>query len=237
MECMQIYRRSMKIASHFEQNILKENPMNITKTMTALLVGFSMLVISGVPATAQSYTEDIHYVKLQNPIRTADQNSIEVRLFCSYLSSHCAQLFPKIEIWMGSQQDDVKLVMTPVTYNKALWTLHARAFFTAEALGIGDRFHQKIYGLASNQLRQISRKESFTKYFAEQGINQQDFSKTWNSFAIKSQVKSASTVTRSAKVSGTPEIVIDGKYRITSRSAGSLDKMLKVADFLIKKVR
>ncbi|MBN4066370.1 thiol:disulfide interchange protein DsbA/DsbL [Ahrensia sp. AH-315-G08] len=211
--------------------------MNITKTIMALLVGISMLVISGVPATAQSYTEGNHYVKLQNPIRMKDPNSIEVRLFCAYPSGHCAQIFTKIETWMRSQQDDVKLVMTPVTYNKAVWTLHARAFYTAEALRIGDRFHRKMYGLTTNQMKRITTKGHFESYITGLGIDQQSFHKTWKSFGINSQVKRATALTRTAKVSSIPAIIVDGKYRINSRSADSLDKMLKVADFLIKKAR
>ena len=39
------------------------------------------------------------------------------------------------------------------------------------------------------------------------------------------------------RLRGTPEIVINGKYRISGRSAGSQSDMLKVASFLIEKER
>ena len=39
------------------------------------------------------------------------------------------------------------------------------------------------------------------------------------------------------RLRGTPEIVINGKYRISGRSAGSPSEMLKVATFLIDKER
>lgn len=39
------------------------------------------------------------------------------------------------------------------------------------------------------------------------------------------------------RLRGTPEIVVNGKYRISGRTAGSPREMLKVATFLIDKER
>jgi len=42
---------------------------------------------------------------------------------------------------------------------------------------------------------------------------------------------------RSYRTQGTPEMVVNGKYRVSSRMAGGFDGMIKVADFLIAKER
>jgi thiol:disulfide interchange protein DsbA len=42
---------------------------------------------------------------------------------------------------------------------------------------------------------------------------------------------------RAYKVRGTPEIIVNGKYRISSTKAGGFSGMLKVAEFLIDKER
>ena len=38
-------------------------------------------------------------------------------------------------------------------------------------------------------------------------------------------------------VQGTPEVIINGKYRVTTRMSKGFDGMLKVASFLIEKER
>ena len=50
-------------------------------------------------------------------------------------------------------------------------------------------------------------------------------------------VNQAKARTAGYRVQGTPEVIVNGKYRVSSRNAGSMDGMLKVADFLIEKER
>ena len=50
-------------------------------------------------------------------------------------------------------------------------------------------------------------------------------------------MRQANSRARAAKITGTPEMMVNGKYRISIRKAGSQANMLKVADFLIAKER
>ena len=51
------------------------------------------------------------------------------------------------------------------------------------------------------------------------------------------QVRQAIARAKGARIAGTPEMMVAGKYRITTRKAGSQANMLKIADFLIEKER
>ena len=52
---------------------------------------------------------------------------------------------------------------------------------------------------------------------------------------MDSQVKQAEARTRSYQIGGTPEIVVNGNYRVSTRSAGGQAQMLEVVDFFIVK--
>jgi thiol:disulfide interchange protein DsbA len=52
-----------------------------------------------------------------------------------------------------------------------------------------------------------------------------------------SMVNQAKSRVRGYRVQGTPEVIVNGKYRVSSRNAGSFNGMLKVAEFLIEKER
>ena len=54
---------------------------------------------------------------------------------------------------------------------------------------------------------------------------------------MNSLVKQAGARAQSYGITGTPEMVINGKYRISARMAGSQTKMLQVAEYLINKER
>ena len=57
----------------------------------------------------------------------------------------------------------------------------------------------------------------------------------FDSFGVDSQVRQADAGARSAKVSGTPSLMVAGKYLIETRAAGSQTNMLEIARFLIDK--
>ena len=73
--------------------------------------------------------------------------------------------------------------------------------------------------------------------FTANGVSQEDFDKTFNSFGVNSQVNQGIAVAKSARVTGTPALMVNGKYHISGRSAGGQAEMLKIADFLIQKER
>ena len=52
-----------------------------------------------------------------------------------------------------------------------------------------------------------------------------------------SMITQAKSRVRAYKVRGTPEMIINGKYRISTTKAGGFSGMLKVAEFLIDKER
>ena len=54
---------------------------------------------------------------------------------------------------------------------------------------------------------------------------------------MTSMVNQASSRVRGYRVRGTPEIIVNGKYRVSTRDAGGFEGMLSVANFLIEKER
>jgi thiol:disulfide interchange protein DsbA len=50
-------------------------------------------------------------------------------------------------------------------------------------------------------------------------------------------VKQADARARTAKITGTPSMMVNGKYLVTARKAGSQAGMLEVAEFLIERER
>ena len=69
------------------------------------------------------------------------------------------------------------------------------------------------------------------------GVAAEDFHKAYSSFGVSSQVNQASARAKAAKITGTPALMVDGKYHVSTRKAGSQADMLKVSDFLIEQER
>jgi len=85
--------------------------------------------------------------------------------------------------------------------------------------------------------KKLSSEDEIQALFVANGVAAEDFSKAFNSFGVSSQVKQASARAKAAKITGTPALMVDGKYHVSTRKAGNQADMLKVSDFLIEKER
>ena len=188
-----------------------------------------------VPAQAQEFKEGEHYELIAPQIRGAT-DKIEVTEFFWYGCGHCFNFEPIISQWKKSLPDDVAVVGSPAMWND-LMEIHAQAYYTAEVLGVLDRVHMPLFQAINIDRKRLASEEEIADLFAANGVAREDFSKAFNSFGVGSQVRQANARARAARITGTPEIMVAGKYRVSTRSAGSQANMLEVARFLIEKER
>ena len=73
--------------------------------------------------------------------------------------------------------------------------------------------------------------------FVANGVSEDDFSKAFNSFGVSSQVRQGIAIAKAAQITGTPALMVNGKYHVSSRKAGGQSDMLKVVDFLVEQER
>ncbi len=204
--------------------------------VAVLTMMLSLAACAEDQATQESYQAGTHYEVLATPVRTLDPNKVEVSEVFWYGCGHCFQFEPLIQQWKQDLSEDVIFRRSPAMWNADMET-HARAFYTAKALGILDEVHQPLFNALNLQRKKLNTEESLAEFFADFGVDKERFMKTFKSFGVTSQVKQADARARSYKITGTPEMVVDGKYRISASLAGGHKEMLKVADFLVAKAR
>jgi thiol:disulfide interchange protein DsbA len=135
-----------------------------------------------------------------------------------------------------NQLDDVYFVGVPAVW-QAEMRLHAKAYYSAKALNIFDKVHSAIFDAMNLKNKKLKSENEIADIFISHGADPKDFSKIFNSGTIEMAVDIAEKKQEKYRLRGTPEIVINGKYRISGRTAGSQSDMLKVASFLIEKER
>lgn len=205
-----------------------------------LLLSLSLLVFVPLLAIAQApqktYVEGEEYTRISPAVRTANPDKIEVVEFFWYGCSHCYTFEPTIAAWEKTLADDVAFRGSPAIWNQPM-ELHARAFYTAEVLGVQDTMNQVIFQAMNVDGKKLLTEDKIKALFVANGVAAADFDKTFNSFGVTSQVSQANARARAAKITGTPTVMVNGKYLVNSRKAGSPADVLKVADFLIEKER
>jgi thiol:disulfide interchange protein DsbA len=201
-----------------------------------LMLSLSLLVFTPLVATAQNYVEGENYDLISPAVRTADPARIEVVEFFWYGCGHCYNFEPLITAWKKTLADDVDFHGSPAIWNKPM-ELHARAFYTAQVLGVFDTMHPALFQAMNVDHKRLANEDEIQALFVANGVAAEDFSKAFNSFGVSSQVKQAAARAKAAKITGTPALMVDGKYHVSTRKAGNQADMLKVSDFLIEKER
>ena len=206
--------------------------------MTRRLLLSMMLVILtfGANAAEKTYQEGTHYDLISPAVRTADPDKIEVVEFFWYGCGHCYNFEPMIGEWKKTLPEDVDFRPSPAVWNPTM-ELHARAFYTAEALGVGEALHPAIFQAMNVDRKRLTSEAELSKLFTANGVSEEDFEKALNSFGVGSQARQANARARAAKITGTPALMVNGKYLISARKAGSQSEMLKVAEFLVEQER
>ncbi|MEJ2565774.1 MAG: thiol:disulfide interchange protein DsbA/DsbL [Gammaproteobacteria bacterium] len=140
-------------------------------------------------------------------------------------------------VWLKHKPADVVYRRMPAIL-RPNWALLARAFYTAQALGIADRIHQPLFDAIHAEKRRMDSETDLMKFFAEQGISNDEFKKTFHSFTVEAKVNRAREMSRRYQAEATPSVVVDGKYILNpDNSNGNFNTMIKIMNYLIDKER
>lgn len=176
---------------------------------------------------------DDGYEKLTpvQPVQNPDK--IEVIEFFWYGCPHCYSLEPSMVEWLKTKPDNVEFIRQPAVFSD-LWGKHAKAFFTAEALGVTEKVHADLFDAIQNKKQKLTSEDDLAKFFAAHGVKDEDFRAAYNSFLVDAKMRQAETMGPRYGITGVPTLVINGKYRVTATTAKSQENMIAVTDQLIQ---
>jgi thiol:disulfide interchange protein DsbA len=194
----------------------------------------SSVILWPLAASAATYKEKIHYELVQPPQPTTTKDKVEVVEMFWYGCPHCNALEPYVERWLKRKPENAEFVRIPAVFRPS-WELHARAFYTAEILGVLDKTHSAMFEAIHNQKRHLNTEEELMKFFAEHGVKNDDFKRVFHSFAVEAKVRRAKDLSQRYGIKGVPAIIVNGKYRTGAQLAGGNANIFKVVNFLVDK--
>ena len=203
-------------------------------TLVLILTGVVSLFIAAVTVAEDRWVEGQHYKTLTQPVAVGRGSDVVVTEFFWYGCGHCYTFEPMLTAWGKQLPEGAVLQPSPAVWNDSM-RIHAKAYYLTEALGVKETLHPVIFdAMHVDRKRLVSRLE-LRDLFEENGVDPEKFDKAFDSFGVDSQVRQADSRARSAKISGTPSVMVAGKYLIETRSAGGQTNMLEIAHFLVEK--
>ena len=204
--------------------------MHIVRRLTHFCA-VALLSTVAFTAPAAEFEEGVHYIKLPVPVETREPSKIEVVEVFSYACIHCYRLEPLLTSWRQTVADDVDFRRLPLVTDRLV--PFARAFFTAEAMGVLERVHMPMFAAIHEYGIDMSRPDYVRRLFVRDAeVDEDEFLRVYDSFGVQSRVRQAEAQGRMYRIMATPSIVVNGRYLTESGRAG-MEGMFLVVNHLI----
>lgn len=195
--------------------------------------------VNAQPPSGPAPVEGTDYLVIENgqPYQQA-AGKIEVAEVFGYVCPACFRFQPLIGPWKAGLPSDVQFVYVPAMFG-GTWDNYARAFYAAETLGVQEKTHDALYNAihvdqSLKGERGNDSVEDIAAFYAKYGVDPKEFANTMASFGVAAKTNRAKQFAVRSKISGTPTLVVNGKYLVKGTS---YQDMLRIADHLIARER
>ena len=200
------------------------------KLIVAAALGPVALRLRAQNAAAAPYTTLRGALPVENPAK------IEIAEFFWYGCPHCYNLEPVIEAWLPKLPADAYFRRIPAVFNER-WGHDAAIYYSFESLGVLAKLHRPFFDAIHRDRLKTDNPAALGEWLAKQGLDAQKFEATIKSFGVQSKTKRAAQLTASSQIDGTPALMVQGRYTISTEQGRSREGMLATADQLIPAVR
>jgi protein dithiol oxidoreductase (disulfide-forming) len=220
--------------------------------MRSLLALAGLFITALLPVTGsaqQQWVEGKHYFAIKPAQRTnVAAGKVEVAEAFSFACPACYSFNPLAKQLQGTLPANAEFIYQHASFNAAeSWPLFQRAYVTAVALGIDKKTHDAMFDAIwkSGELAVVDQKsrrlktpqptmEQVAKFYERTaGVKAADFVNASKSMSVEGAIKRTEGWLRGAQIDSTPTLVVNGKYRLTVASAGGVNEMFALVNYLV----
>jgi thiol:disulfide interchange protein DsbA len=185
------------------------------------------LVASTAFASPTNPQNGVEYTTLSSPQPVqAVGKKVEVIEFFAYHCPACYALEAGMVDWAKKNADKVNFRRIHLPFQGAA-DPEAHLFLTLEAMGKEAELHPKILNAVHVQRIRLMKDDQIIDWVTKNGVDKAKFMETWNSFGVMTKLRRLGQTATSYQVSGTPTLIVDGKYQT---SPGQVAEKLKIND-------
>jgi len=197
-------------------------------------LGLALLLLSLPLAADAQWVEGTHYELLTVTPELREDGRIEVIEAFWYGCPSCFNFEPHLVRWLQRKPEDVAFVRVAASMAPA-WRVHSRAFHTAEALGVLDQMHPRIFHAIHIDRTQLNTVEAFAELFQRHAnIDPETFRTTFQGFPVETRMRRGDNIVRRYRVSAVPTIIINGRYSTNPGLTRGFPQLIELMDHLIE---
>ena len=195
---------------------------------------FLVILVSSITKgdilASPTYDEGIDYKRIYSENKYKKTKKIEVIEFFGLFCPHCRNFSPVITRWAEKLPSNVEFKKLHVPFREIS---HQRLYFTLKKMGLIEQYLDKLFVDIQDKRLPLKNFLSITVWVEDNGLSIADFEKEWNSNEVKNDMKEASSLMKLFKVTGVPQIIVDGEFLTSPAMVGSNRRIIGLLDYLI----
>jgi len=136
---------------------------------------------------------------------------VEVIEFFMYHCPACYAVEAPMVAWARNNADKVNFRRIHLS-NGEMSDYEAHLFVTLEAMQLEEAMHEKVLQAWHQEHRRLRSDEENLNWALRNGLDKEKFLSVYNSFGVVQRLKSLVRVAQNYGVTGTPTIIVNGKY-------------------------
>lgn len=198
--------------------------------MISVVGGLSLMANSA--QAMERYIAGVHYkIVAPEPSKTA---SPEVISFFSYACPHCYHLEPSVVEWKKTLKPSVSFTRVPAQWN-TFFTDMAAFYYALELMGVEESHSQTIFDTIHKKKRSLHTPGGVVAFVPSLGLDKEKFAALLASDDVKRKLREGKGTLAKYKIPGVPSFVINGRYFVNVKIAGSVEELFRVMDYLLDK--
>lgn len=204
--------------------------MNLKKLVIAATL------ILGLNVHAQAATEGVDYELANPPIKTLQNDKVEVLEFFAYWCPHCYDLDPVILKHSKTFASDTYYRTEHVVWDPNRDLGLARLAAAVNQSGLKYQANPVIFDAVVKNRINLGNPETLNQWVSNQtAFDGKKLMDAYNGFSSQTQAKQMADWTAEYNIEGTPTVIVGGKYRVIFNNG--FEAGMKTIDELIVKVR
>jgi len=197
------------------------------------------------------WVEGKNYFLIEPAQPTSHPGKIEVTEVFSYACPACNAFHSTVDQIARSLPPNAVMNYLAASFRPdENWPVYQRAFYAAQALGVVEKTHDAqfdatwktgetaTYNLDTGKPKPKAAWptiEDLAKFYAKYGVDPKEFVGIANSFTVNTKMKRADDLMKAYGVDSTPTMIVNGKYRFTTASAGGYAQSVELTQWLVAK--
>jgi thiol:disulfide interchange protein DsbA len=133
-------------------------------------------------------------------------------------------------------QPDIEVRRVPAVFRES-WLPHTRLFYTLEAMGQLDRLHDDVFKAIHEQKTDLGDLGRMQAWVGKNGIDPKQFAEVYGSFGVDSRVQRAIQMSKAYQLSGTPSLVVNGRYLTSPSMTQGQERTFQVIEQIAAQIR